>query len=405
MIEKQLRSDKFLAFVNDKETLDLVNSLSMARYGLKTEAQQANIKSAITYLQHNSSPKLLLVDITGSEFPITDMKALADVCEPGVIVIAIGERNDVGVFRDLVKLGVKDYIAKPLNSTLLMQSIETQVLGTAAVLANQEGFNYAGKLISFIGAKGGVGSSTLAANCSWALAHAHYKRICLMDLDFHHGSIGQFFNVEINTGLRELLAEPERIDESVMTRAATRVSDYLSLLSAPLSLDDHFDFPKDELASFLSIPLNQCHYTVLDFPRYNHKDHFKLMAMSNVIVICCDLTLLSVRESVNLARLLRTSQEVQILIVANKVGEHKKGELSPQIFQESISHEIDLIINFDGMMALPSLNEGVPVASEKGSLSEGIYKLASLITGKQAKVSNQNNSFFGNLFGSGKTVA
>ena len=184
MIEKQLRSDKFLAFVNDKETLDLVNSLSMARYGLKTEAQQANIKSAITYLQHNSSPKLLLVDITGSEFPITDMKALADVCEPGVIVIAIGERNDVGVFRDLVKLGVKDYIAKPLNSTLLMQSIETQVLGTAAVLANQEGFNYAGKLISFIGAKGGVGSSTLAANCSWALAHAHYKRICLMDLDF-----------------------------------------------------------------------------------------------------------------------------------------------------------------------------------------------------------------------------
>lgn len=405
MVEKQLRSDMFLAFVSDKDTADLVKSLSLSRYGLKIEVQQANIKAAISHLQHNSSPKVLLVDITGSEFPITDMKALADVCEPGVIVIAIGERNDVGVFRDLVKLGVKDYIAKPLNSTLLTQSIEAQMLGAISSSKLQDGFNYAGKLISFVGAKGGVGSSTIAANCSWALAHGHYKRVCLMDLDFHHGGINQFFNMDANSGLRDLLSQPERIDESAMLRSATKVSDYLSTLTAPLNIDEIYDFPTEAINSFLSIPLNQCHYTILDFPRYSHKEHFRLISMSNIIVICFDLTLLSIRETVSLLRVLRTSQDMQIILVANKQGEFKKGELDQKMFEESIRHDLDLVIPFDSSLALPSLNEGVPVASEKGPLSDGIYKLASIITGKQAKNANQNGSFLGNLFGGGKTVA
>lgn len=405
MADTQIRSDAFLAFVSDKDTVELVKSLALSRYGLKVEVQQGNIKTATSYLQANSSPRVLLIDITGSEFPLTDMKALAEVCEPGVQVIAIGERNDVGIFRDLVELGVKDYIAKPLNITLLIRSIETLMSGPGAAKKSQGGFNTAGKLVSFLGSHGGVGSSTLAANCSWALAHLHHKRVCMMDLDFHYGIMNQIFNIEPSSGLRDILVSPDRIDEEVLMRSVIKVSEYLSTLSAPMAIDERFEFPTKAIESCVAIPLELCHYTVLDLPLYDHAAHYPLLAQSNVIVLTLDFTLISVKDAVSLLRVLKTTQDVQIIVVANKQGEYKKGELDRKMFEESIGQEIDVVIPFDALKPLQNLNEGIPVASEKGILSDGICDITTLITGKQAAKTPQGSSFLSGFFGGNKTVA
>ncbi len=406
MNENQQQSDIFLAFVSDKETMEVVRSLALSRYGLKIDVHQGNIKSATSYLQFNHSPRILLVDITGSEVPLSDMKALADVSEPGLQVIAIGERNDVGIFRDLVELGVKDYIAKPLNVTLLIHSLEL-LMGVAGSSKKVEsGFSYAGKLVTFLGARGGVGSSTLAANCSWAMAHGHYKRVCLADLDFYHGIMNQVFNLGASSSLKEVLQSPERIDETLLMRSVLKVSEYLSTLSAPMPIDEDFPFPTDAIHACLPLLQNQFHYTILDMPRYNHRLHYPIMDKSNIIVLSLDFTLLSVRESVSLLRVLKTTQDVQIIVVANKAGEYKKGELDRKMFEESIGQEVDLVIGFDSTKPLQTLNEGTPVASERGLLSDGIYGITSLITGKEAQSSPQGgSSFLSGLFGGGKASA
>lgn len=399
MSDKQQQSDTLLAFVNDKATFEVVTALALSRYGLSVDAHQANIKGAISYLKLNRSPRILLVDITGSDFPITDMKSLADVCEPGVQVIAIGDRNDVGVFRDLVDMGVKDYIAKPLNVGLLMRSIETLVGNTTQAKKSESGFSHAGKLISFIGARGGVGSSMLAANTAWALAHGYYKRVCMIDLDFQHGILSQVFNMDSPSAFRELLQSPERVDEAILTRSVVKVSEYLSTLSSPVPVDMDFPFPAQGMESLTPLLLSHYHYTMIDIPRYNHKNHYPILSKSNVVVLSFDFTLLSVRDVVSLLRILKESQDTRVLLVCNKLGEFKKGELEKKMFENSIQREVDLIIPFDPVKPLQTLNEGIPVASEKGIFSEGIYNLVSLITGKEAQHSPNKGSLLSGLFG------
>jgi pilus assembly protein CpaE len=404
MADNQTLSDVFLSFVSDKDTLEVTKTLALSRYGLKVDARQGNIKSAIAYLKFNHSPRLLLVDITGSEFPLSDMKALAEVCEPGLQVLAVGDRNDVGIFRDLVGLGVKDYIAKPLAVSLLIHSIEILMGATAAHKKADSGFAYAGKLISFLGARGGVGSSTLAANFSWVLAHGHYKRVCLLDLDFHYGVLSQIFNQDPTTSFSELLSLPDRLDEAILMKSVQKVSDYLVTLSSQVPVDEDFTYPSAALEACMPLLLNQFHYTVLDLPRYDHKNHYPILSRSNVIVLSLDFTLLCVREVANLLRVFKSTQEVQIVIVANRQGEYKKGELDKAMFEDSIGQEIDLIIPFDAIKPLQILNEGALVASERGVLSDGIYKLTKIITGKEAQISPHKTSLLGGLFGGGKTV-
>jgi len=398
MASNNLQSDTFLAFVSDKETLDIVKSLALSRYGLQIEAYQANVKTAIAHIQSHNSPRILLMDLSGSDFPLTDMQSVADACEPGVKVIAIGEANDVGLFRSLVSMGVKDYIAKPLNVRLLVQSLEN-LMGHGAANKNEGKFAQAGKLVSFLGTRGGVGSSTLAANFAWGLSHGNFKRVCMVDLDFHTGIMNQILNIEAPSSFADLLKSHDSMDENILMQSVIKVGEYLSTLGSPVPLDEEFVYPTQALESCLPTLLHHFHYTVLDFPKYDHRTHYSIIAKSDVIVLTLEFSLLFIREVVSLLRILKSTQDVQIILLANNVGAYKKGELERKMFEESIGQEVDLVIPFDPNKPLQSINEGVPAAAEKGAFSDGVYNLVSLVTGKQTQNLPQGSSFLGNLFG------
>lgn len=393
------QTDAVLAFAGDKETYDIFKSLDLRRYNFSLDVHQANVKSAISYLQFNRSPKILIVDIAGSEFPITDMKSLAEVCEPGVQVIAIGDRNDVGIFRELVEIGVHDYIAKPLNASLILKSLDN-LLGKKSEQKKQgAGFSHEGQLISFIGARGGVGSSMVAANTAYALGHGQFKRVCLLDMDFHHGVLGQLFSMESPGGFRELLETPNRIDEGILGRATSKVSEYLSILSSPVPVDQKFPYPRAAIENLVPLLSKHYHYTLLDFPRYYHEDHYDLMSDSDVIVITFDFTLLSVKDVVSLLRIFGANEKTRIILVANRQGEYKKGELSQKMFEESIHREIDVVVPFDAVKPLQMMNEGVPVASEKGVMSDAVYEIVKCMTGRSAQAAPSKGGLLGSLFG------
>jgi pilus assembly protein CpaE len=139
---------------------------------------RGGIAKAIEYLSEQRSPHTLIVDISGIDLPLSQIQILADVCEPGTTVIAIGDHNDVGLYRDLVEAGVSNYIVKPLTRELLTKALAPKAnsgeVGRAVLKL--------GKMVSFIGARGGVGATTLAANLAWHLANRQSRRVALVDL-------------------------------------------------------------------------------------------------------------------------------------------------------------------------------------------------------------------------------
>jgi len=379
-------SDVFLAFVTDAESERVLHEVSYSDLGLKPVIMKGDLEDAQRYLKVNRSPKVLLVDVSKSQLPISDMARLADVCEPGVEVIAIGHVNDVGVFRGLVNLGVRDYVVKPLTENLVVRNISAVQKG--AVPQQATSFLGAGNVVTVLGARGGVGTSTIAANLGWMLSDTLHKRIYLMDLNLHAGVLCYFFDVSPLPGLVDLLGPEEHIDMSMVEKAFVSHTDRLSIATAQLALQDHFVPQVSSLKKTLSLLGQSSHYTIIDCPKNLDFNLMKtIVAESQVLIIVCDLTFLSVRDTARYLDLAKTVGPAQqrIFVVANRVGEYKKGEFPQATFEQVVHRSVDHCLPFDNAGVLEALNKGQPVSAQAGPFAKALPGLVQLLIGRELK--------------------
>lgn len=387
MAEKKSGPDSniFLSFVTDAESEKALASVPFADFGLKSIVVRGGLEEAQNYLKTNKSPAILLVDVSKSELPISDVARLAEVCEPGVEVIALGQKNDVGVFRGLVNLGVRDYVVKPLTEGLIVRNINTIRSGTTA--HKNVNFMSAGNIVTVLGARGGVGASTVAANCGWLLADKIHKKVYLMDMNLHSGVLCYFFDLSPTQGLLDLLGDTEHLDASVIDKAFISQSDRLHVATAQLPLQEHFTPQVNAFKMSCDLLCRQSHYTIIDFPRNYDLELLKhTLGESHIIVIVCDLTFFSVRDTVRYIELARSvaSTQQRIILVANRVGEFKKGEFSVKNFEDVVHHKIDYTLPFDDTASLEALNKGVPAAAGTGMFAKAIQDFAQGISGREA---------------------
>src|ERR1700739_2916795 len=123
----------------------------------RSQIMRGGITKAIEYLSEQRSPHLLIVDISGIDLPLSQIHNLADVCEPGTNVVAIGDHNDVGLYRDLVEAGISNYIVKPLTRELLTKALTPKANSGEVTRSGVK----LGKMVAFVGARGGVGLTAL----------------------------------------------------------------------------------------------------------------------------------------------------------------------------------------------------------------------------------------------------
>src|SRR3546814_16283899 len=87
------------------------------------KCHKVGLRNAVQSLPVSASPNILFVDMSESGDPINDINALAEVCEPGTVVIAAGQVNDVRLYRDLLSSGIQDYLLTPLSLDQLRDSL------------------------------------------------------------------------------------------------------------------------------------------------------------------------------------------------------------------------------------------------------------------------------------------
>ena len=113
--------------------------------------------AAVEFYQTATTPNLILVEspLVGQEL-MGELERLAEVCDEGTNVVVIGHQNDVQLYRDLISRGVAEYLYAPISMADVMEVVTTLFVNPEA--------SPLGNTIAFIGAKGGVGSSTVAHN-------------------------------------------------------------------------------------------------------------------------------------------------------------------------------------------------------------------------------------------------
>jgi pilus assembly protein CpaE len=370
----------FLAFVADADTDKLLHEcVTQLALGQGT-IMRGGIGKAIEYLGQHRSPHILIVDVSGIELPISKVNELADVCEPGVAVVAIGNRNEIGLYRDLLHAGVADYVVKPLNSQLLAKAFASgrAHTGDASLIHKKRG-----TLVTFVGARGGVGATTLAVNTAWYLANRQSRRVALVDLDLQNGDCALALDIKPTSGLREALANPLRIDNTLLERVMTAVGERLFVLSSEEPLSEDLHFTAVAVETLVSALREQFHYVIVDVPRIPAPPYRRALDMADFCVMVADQTLRSVRDTVRLrAALGEGDGKRRNILVVNRHGEGGRHAVTLHEMQHVVEAKPKGVIPFQPSLFTTVAGATKIAAARRGKFADAIAALALEMSGR-----------------------
>jgi pilus assembly protein CpaE len=370
----------FLAFVADAETDKVLHEcVTQLALGQGT-IMRGGIVKAIEHLGQHRSPNILIVDVSGIDLPVSKINELADVCEPGVAVVAIGNRNEIGLYRDLLHAGVTEYVVKPVNQQLLAKALTS---GRAHSGEASPIHKKLGTLIAFVGARGGVGTTTLAVNMAWYLAHRQSRRVALVDLDLQNGDCALALDIKPNSGLREALANPLRIDNTLLERVMTPVGERLFVLSSEEPLGEDLHFTAVAVETLVSALREQFHYVIVDVPRVPATPYRRALEMADFCVTVADQTLRSVRDTVRLRTALgeRDGKRPNVLVL-NRHGEGGRHAVTLHEFQHVVEIKPKSVIPFQPTLFTTVSGGAKIAAARRGKFADAIATLALEMSGR-----------------------
>ena len=339
--------DHFAAYLCDDAALDVVRPVVVEMGWQPEKCNKGGLRNAIQSLSVSASPAILLVDLSESGDPLNDINALAEVCEPGTVVIAVGQVNDVRLYRDLLASGIHDYLLKPLNA----QAVHDAINGPLTVFTSPKSGDGEGvkRHIStaIVGTRGGVGASTLATSMAWLFSEQHKAPTALLDLDVHFGTGALALDLEPGRGLTDAIDNPSRIDGLFIERAMIRASDNLSILSAEAPISQPLMTDGSAFVQLEEEFRQAFEMTVIDLPRNMLINFPHLLADVNLIVVVCELTLASARDTIRILSWLKTNAaHAHPMVVCNKF-QPAMAEISKADFEASIERKIDFAIPYD----------------------------------------------------------
>ena len=344
-------------------------------WGGSVEVRRGDVRTATRDLQKGRSPDVLLVDVGGIELPVSAMEALAAVCEPNVRVIAVGDTNDIGLYRQLRQLGVAEYLFKPLKADLVAAAVR----GEGGTMADSPGRR--GNLIAVYGARGGVGTTTLAVNMASYLADVERRRVALVDLDLHAGTVAFMLNLPPGRGLREALESPERVDEVFLSRALHAASERLDVLACEESMADRVETRTDALLALLDKLQHRYHYVVVDVPRALAPSGRAVIEKAGQRLLVCDGSLAAARDVVRL-RAAFEGVGHKTLTVLNRKG--APGELASADLHKTLGGPPDHAIAWQPKPLAQASALGLIAVGKCRAFRSSVAALAQAVSGRPA---------------------
>ncbi len=370
------------AFCDDQRTAEAMQAAATDRRMTRAHVsiQLGGIKAAAQLYQSNATPDVLLVETKGArDVIVSQLMELAAVCQPDTKVIVIGHVNDVTLYRELIKQGVSEYMVAPLH--------QLQIIETIAGLYSDPSAAPVGKVIAFIGAKGGVGSSTIAHNVAWLMANRYATETVIVDFDLAYGTAGLNFNQESTSGMLDAIAQPERLDATLIDRLLTKLGDKLSLLSGPGGVDRDIVIETRAVEAILAAVRSSIPNVVLDLPNlWTPWVKFALL-QADKVVITATPDLASLRNTKNFFDMLKQSRpnDALPLIVLNQFGVPKRPEIPADEFGKAIGTEIACVIPLDPFTFGTAQSNGQMLfeIAAKSKAADALTRLAQMITGTE----------------------
>jgi len=335
--------------------------------------------AAIEAYRSAATPNVIFLETTAArEDLFGHLHALAQFCDPGTKVVVAGRLNDIVLYRDLMARGISEYLVAPFAVIDFIRTISR--------LYSSAGAEPVGKIIAFVGAKGGVGASTLAHNVAWSIPHDLDIQTVLVDLDLGFGTAGLDFNQDPPQGIAEAVFAPDRVDANLVDRLLSRCSDKLGILAAPATLDRIYDFPETAFDAIIDILRTSTPCVILDVPHMWTAWARRMLIGADEIVLVAAPDLANLRNAKSLLDTVRAARpnDAKPKLVFNLVGVPKRPEIAIADFAKAVDLEPVGVISFEPKLFGTAANNGQMIAEVEpaSKVNETIADLTRIVTGR-----------------------
>jgi pilus assembly protein CpaE len=310
------------------------------------------VTAAIEAYQKAPTPNVIVLETEVEHDILEGLDELATVCDAGTRVVVIGSASDVAPYRELVRRGVSDYVVGPVQPLDVVRAICGLYSSSEEVAV--------GRVIAVVGAKGGVGSSTVAHNVAWAIARDLALDSVVIDLDLAFGTAGLDYNQDPVQGIANAISQQERPDTALMERLLAKCTDRLSLLAAPATLDQVYDFGADAFDAIFDTLRMTTPCIVLDVPHQWSAWTRRALIGADDILVVAEPDLANMRNAKNMLNVLKAARpnDRPPLYCLNQVGMHKRPEITVREFAKAIESQPIAAIPFDSKMFGTAANNG-----------------------------------------------
>jgi pilus assembly protein CpaE len=335
------------------------------------------LDAALRRIRSGYVPRVLLLDLADTAAPIAEVSSARTIGGAELKLVAVGNVNDVTLFRDLLAAGCNDYLVKPATRDALAAVLEK---GSATASAGDGGL---GQVIVFVGSRGGVGTTTTAVACAWLLAEERGQRVALVDLDLHFGTIALKLDTDPGGGLCEALEQPSRIDSLFIERAMVKVTENLRVLAAEAAATQHLIVDAGAVDMLLYELRRKFTRIIVDLPRGATPVQRAVLAAASHVMVLCERSLAGLRDTIRLQTMMREqAPQVHVwLVEAGATG--GRALIGKSEFQKGIGQALNAGISYDPKSAGAAVNSGqpLPVAAPRAPIVREFRQLAELVAG------------------------
>jgi pilus assembly protein CpaE len=368
---------RIVCFVNDELS---AAALRKGLEGSNLAIRQGTIRHAIRMLESDTGIFALVADISGIDDPFTELERLARVCPPDVRVALIGESREITFYRELMEIGLTEYLPRPLTRDMVLDQLRPKLLGDVTLGQIDRG----GHVISICGAQGGAGATSIAINVALQLAETTKAKVALLDLHLQGGETAVMLGVQPGPGLRIALENPMRADTLFLERAAIDVNERVCLISADEDLDAQLDITEAGVRHVLGLLRQRFNYIVVDMPVPFPPSLHPVIAHSRHVLVLLEAEVTGLRNAHALrAAVTNIAGKDRVFTLLNRAN--RAGGLPRAMIVKALGQEPDMVIPDLGKGMTQAVNLGIPALKHVSGLRRHLAPIVREITGVGAE--------------------
>ena len=319
------------------------------------DQNDGGVEQATADLQSgNVAPSLLIIETDTIDDSFTArLEILAGYCPEGTAAIVIGPVNDVNLYRKLIAMGISDYLVRPVKPETLSFDIARSLIERIGATGS--------RLIALVGAKGGVGTTSLAQAMAWGAADYLNQKTVLLDGAGGWSTLNVGMNFEPATTLGEAARTAAAQNEDAFKRMLFQAGDKLQVLSSggDVMLEDGID--ADGYEVLLDKLMTTYPVVIVDLSHSPTALRRIVLARAHQITLVSTPLLGSLRSARALlqeVKDIRADSESRVDLVINKAGMASKQEVSKADLESALDRKPAMIIDYDAALFMGAEGEG-----------------------------------------------